>query len=152
MNVTRVIVLSMGIVVGVLLIALVDRIGIFSRGSNPGPGDSASRGGAEIVLEMRDRACALIDKTRKVKVRKGYRVTWNIANKCDSTKRVDIQFPGFGTPQNPLPVSGSLSAPSIPANSPGEIVARAEREGTYEYVVLIDGVVQSDPDLIIDRW
>jgi hypothetical protein len=152
MNVTRAIVLSMGIVVGILLLALVDRIGIFARGSNPGPGDSASRGGAEIVLEMRDRACVLIDKTRKVKVRKGYRVTWNIANKCDSSKSAEIQFPGFGTPQNPLPVSGSLSAPSIPANSPGAIVATAEREGTYEFVVLIDGIVQSDPDLIIDRF
>ncbi len=114
----------------------------------------------ERTIELADRGGSCKVQTGPDRIEGAERnnhIIWTVTNGCGSTAEVGVgnfkHLDQGSRPKNPLELR---PFPAIPAGESGNIRGRVrvlpnDDLGTYKYDVLINGAVELDPELVIER-
>jgi hypothetical protein len=103
---------------------------------------------AAVVLQSRNGTCQVVAKDNPIHAGRGAVIMWAVDNRCDTTQEVTLT--NF-RPSNPLdrrPPPRSI--PGGQTRFVTELVRPNAEDGTYHYAIALNGVVQTDPEIIIE--
>ena len=103
---------------------------------------------ADMVLAERDGACKVVAKTDPVVAHRGAIVVWVITNTCDTDQTVSFRDFADGDPFGPGP--REIMIPAQKTRVLSMPVRAAAAVMTYHYAPYLNGVRQSDPEIIIE--